>query len=138
MDAARSLSLAQPPEPINTGSGFDCADFLLNQRMSLPSATAMPIKVPASTTVSAYSGAKQLDHQQGALGLNYGIRWDYTSPFTELYNRLANLDIGQGFSTANVVVGGQAPRKARTLVRRLTPGYLPLSVSACKPLLQES
>jgi hypothetical protein len=38
------------------------------------------------------------------LTVNAGIRWDYGSPITELYGRLVNLDIAQGFSAATPVV----------------------------------
>jgi hypothetical protein len=39
-----------------------------------------------------------------------GLRWDYATPVTELYNRLVNLDIAPGYSAATVVVAGQTDR----------------------------
>ena len=38
------------------------------------------------------------------LTINAGIRWEYGSPITEIYNRLVNLDIAPGFSAASPVV----------------------------------
>lgn len=36
--------------------------------------------------------------------LNLGLRWEYSSPITELYGRLVNLDIAPGFSAVTPVV----------------------------------
>jgi hypothetical protein len=41
------------------------------------------------------------------LTLNFGLRWEYSSPITELYGRLVNLDIAPGFSAVAPTVGGQ-------------------------------
>lgn len=38
------------------------------------------------------------------LTLNYGVRWEYGSPITEIYGRLVNLDIASGFIAAQPVV----------------------------------
>jgi hypothetical protein len=34
------------------------------------------------------------------LSLNLGLRWDFQAPVTELYNRLVNLDVAPGFTSA--------------------------------------
>ena len=39
------------------------------------------------------------------LTINYGIRWEYGAPITELYGRLVNLDIAPGFSAVAPVLG---------------------------------
>ena len=39
------------------------------------------------------------------LTINYGIRWEYGAPITELYGRLVNLDIVPGFSAVAPVLG---------------------------------
>jgi hypothetical protein len=39
------------------------------------------------------------------LTVNAGLRWDYGSPISELYGRLANLDIAPGFTGASPVIG---------------------------------
>jgi hypothetical protein len=48
--------------------------------------------------------------------LNFGLRWDFQAPVTELYNRLVNLNIGPNFSsappvcaTANIPVDPRVP-----------------------------
>jgi trimeric autotransporter adhesin len=38
------------------------------------------------------------------LSLNLGVRWEYSSPVTELYGRLANLDIAPGFTAETPVL----------------------------------
>lgn len=40
--------------------------------------------------------------------VNYGIRWEYSAPVTELKNRLANLDVSPGYSSAETVTA-QSP-----------------------------
>jgi hypothetical protein len=42
------------------------------------------------------------------LTLNAGIRWDYATPVTELYNRLVNLDIAPGYAAVAPVLSGEA------------------------------
>jgi hypothetical protein len=39
-----------------------------------------------------------------SITLNIGIRWEYSSPMTELYGRLVSLDISRGFSAVSPVV----------------------------------
>lgn len=43
-----------------------------------------------------------------ALTLNLGGRWEYTSPITELYGRLVNLDIAPGFAAVAPVISAHA------------------------------
>ena len=42
------------------------------------------------------------------LTINYGVRWEYGSPITELYGRLVNLDITRGYAAEAPVVA-QSP-----------------------------
>jgi hypothetical protein len=39
-----------------------------------------------------------------------GLRWDYATPVTELYNRLVNLEIAAGYSAVTAVLAGQGER----------------------------
>ncbi len=56
---------------------------------------------------SGYDGYVADDWRVNAsLTLNAGIRWDYAAPMTELYNRLANLDIAGNFGAAAPVLAG--------------------------------
>jgi hypothetical protein len=43
-----------------------------------------------------------------SLTLNAGMRWEYNTPVTEIYGRLVNLDVTQGFGNAKPVVA-QSP-----------------------------
>jgi trimeric autotransporter adhesin len=38
------------------------------------------------------------------LTMNFGVRWEYGSPITELYGRLVNLDIAPGFTAVTPVI----------------------------------
>ena len=39
------------------------------------------------------------------LTVNFGVRWEYGAPITELFGRLVNLDIASGFSAVRPVLG---------------------------------
>lgn len=56
-----------------------------------------------------------------AFTLNAGVRWEYSAPITELYSRLANLDIAPGFTQA-------APVLASNPVGPITGERLPASL----------
>ncbi|HYL75939.1 MAG TPA: carboxypeptidase regulatory-like domain-containing protein [Bryobacteraceae bacterium] len=56
-----------------------------------------------------------------SLTVNFGVRWEYGSPITELYGRLVNLDIVPGFSA-------EAPVVARNPVGTLTGQKYPDSL----------
>jgi hypothetical protein len=87
-----------------TGSGNDFADFLLG--------------IPDASSISYGNADKYLranlwdayvtdDWRVGpTLTLNVGLRWDYSSPVSEIYGRLANLDIASGFAAESPVLGG--------------------------------
>jgi hypothetical protein len=88
------------------GTGFDFADFLLG----IPDASAI-----AFGNADKYFRAKQSDlfiqddwRVGPGLSLNLGVRWEYTSPITEKYNRLVNLDIAPGFTAIAPVVANRA------------------------------
>jgi hypothetical protein len=88
--------------PVN-GTGSDFADFLLG--------------VPDTSSIS-YGNADKYFRQSvydlyarddfrvnSELSVNWGIRWEYGAPVTELKGRLANLDVGPDFTTEQAVVG---------------------------------
>jgi hypothetical protein len=91
-------------EPV-AGTGFDFADFLLG--------------LPQSSTLRfgdnnnyfrgwAIAGFAQDDYRLSrGLTLNFGLRYEYFTPYTELYGHLANLDLNSTFTAAAVVTPGE-------------------------------
>ena len=53
--------------------------------------------------------------------LNVGLRWDYSSPISELYGRLVNLDVAPGFTAVAPVLG---LNPTGPLTRQSYPGSL--------------
>ncbi len=89
-----------------TGTGYDLADFLLG--------------LPQSSSIQ-YSGFNEyfLQNQWSGflqdewklrpnLTLIGGVRYEYFSPFSEKYGRLANLDIAPGYTAVSTVTPNQA------------------------------
>ena len=87
------------------GTGFDLADFMLG--------------LPQSSSIQ-YSGTSLYFRQniwsayfvddwkiRPSLTLNLGLRYEYFSPVSEKYGRLANLDIAPGFTAVSVATPGQ-------------------------------
>ncbi len=85
-------------------TGLDLADFLLG----LPQQTTVRYNGAdtylRSNTYGAY--AQDTWRFKSNLTLTLGLRYDYFSPFTEKYGRMANLDLAPGFSGAAVVTPG--------------------------------
>jgi hypothetical protein len=86
------------------GTGSDFADFLLG----LPYQTSRKY---FDATTNPYGGSIYLRNRtysafimdnwryRSNLTFNYGLRYEYTGPTFEKYNRLVSLDVGPGFST---------------------------------------
>jgi hypothetical protein len=87
------------------GTGFDFADFLLGQ----PDTTSLQYGNPDKYFRANWYDVYMTDDWRisAKLSLNVGIRWDYTTPITELYNRIVNLDIASGFTAIAPVLPGQ-------------------------------
>ncbi len=76
-------------------AGYDLAGFLLG----IPDTSSIAFgNADKYFRASKYAAYINDNWRVGAsLTLNIGIRWEYEAPFTELYGRLVNLDIGPGF-----------------------------------------
>jgi hypothetical protein len=88
------------------GTGFDFADFLLG----LPQQTSVQY---GANNYHFRGNSWDLYAQDewrvlGNLTLSYGVRYEYVSPYTEINNRIVNLDAAPGFTAVAPVLPGQA------------------------------
>jgi trimeric autotransporter adhesin len=92
------------------GTGYDFADYLLGlpQQTSLQSGTT-----DYEFRANSYDGFVQDDWRVFAnLTVNAGLRYEYNGPFTEIENRIANVDVTfspQYIAGARVLPGGTGP-----------------------------
>jgi hypothetical protein len=87
-----------------SGTGYDLADFLLG----LPATGSIRYGTP-----DKYSRGSSYDYFVNGdwriaprFSIVMGVRWDYATPVTELYNRLVNLDVAPGFAAIAAVQAG--------------------------------
>ena len=115
------------------GTGFDFADFLLG----LPQTTSVRFGA-SSNYFRAWvaSGFLQDDWRMTShFTVNYGLRYEYFTPFREKYGHLSDLTFQPGFESAAVVTGqnpGSLPSSllrgdANNLAPRLGIAYRPWS-----------
>jgi hypothetical protein len=87
-------------------TGYDLADFLLG----LPTTGSIRYGNPDKYLRGA--GYDFFVNDDWRISTRFtliaGIRWDYTSPMNELYNRLVNLAIAPGFTSVTAVEAGQS------------------------------
>ncbi len=110
-------------------SGVDWADFLLGQPATASLATG-----PADRYLRANDWAVFLMSEwrpTAGLTFNLGARWEYASPYTENYFRLANLAVSEGFASASALPASGANRTLvspfRSLVQpRVSLAWLPI------------
>ncbi len=118
-------------------SGYDFADFLLG----LPQLTS----VQFGDSGYHFRGnswdlfAQDEWRLRGNLTLNLGVRYEYFSPFSEINNRVVNLDLPAGFTSppVPVQVGQTGPYNGQfpiTLVRPDRNNFAPRLGLAWKPL----
>lgn len=128
-------------QPVS-GTGYDFADFLLG----LPQQTSVQFGYNnyhfRGNSWDLY--AQDEWKVRGNLTLNLGVRYEYVSPFSEINNRLANLDVSAGVlnpalgaaAVARVVAGQAGPYSGAlpaSLVRPDRNNFAPRIGFAWKP-----
>jgi len=118
-DGSQTALLDSNGKPL-PGTGSDFADFLLG----LPQATSE--RFGASSTYFrswGYVAYAQDDwHMIPQFTLQYGIRYEATTPPVEINNRIANLDVSPDFTAAQVVTPGQSGPFSGSMPRSLIRG----------------
>jgi carboxypeptidase family protein len=118
-DGSLTSLLDSTGKPVS-GTGSDFADFLVG----LPQATSE--RFGASSTYFrswGYVGYAQDDwHMVPRFTLQYGIRYEATTPPVEINDRIANLDVSPDFTTAQAVTPGQTAPYSGALPRSLVRG----------------
>ncbi len=109
-------------------SGSDFADFLLGVPNSAALAFGNADKRLHGTSMNAYLTDDW--RVNPTVTLNYGLRWEYESPFTESLGRLVNLDVDQGFTTATPVVGAELQSDKGGLQPRVGVALRPIAGSS--------
>ena len=86
-----------------TGTGSDFADFLLG----IPDQSAIAFgNADKYLRSQIYDGYIADDWRvRAGFTMNLSLRWDYSTPITELYGRLVNLDIAPFYGQVSPVVG---------------------------------
>lgn len=101
-----------------TGTGSPFADFLLG----LPDSASIGTNVRAGMRVRNYSGFVQDDWKvSNRLTMNIGVRYEFTTPVTEVANRMANFDL----ATNSVVLAKPGSLEDRALARADRNNFAP-------------
>jgi hypothetical protein len=124
------------------GSGSDFADFLLGT----PDVASLAFGNADKYFRSNFDDAYFNDNWRIASGLTItgGVRWEYSSPITELYGRLVNLDITPGYSAVAPVLGSDpigpltGQKYPDSLVRPDKHGFEPHVGIAWRPIFGSS
>jgi trimeric autotransporter adhesin len=110
------------------GTGYDFADFLLG----LPQQTSVQYgENNYHFRGNSWDAFAQDEWKiRGNLTFNLGVRWEYVSPFTEVNNRLANLDLSPGVLVMNPAL---PPMVALVVSGQSGPYSGPLPLSLVRP-----
>ncbi len=99
-----SLSFTGTATQSSTGAGgSDFADFLLGIPDTSSIAYGNADKYLRQSVYDLY--ARDDFRVNSEFSVNWGIRWEYGAPVTELKGRLVNLDVGPGFTAEQAVLG---------------------------------
>ncbi len=110
-------------------TGSDFADFLLGVPDTSSIAFGNADKYFRSTSADAYVTDEW--KVRSGLTLTLGLRYEYTSPISELYGRLVNLNVSPGFTSATPVIGASLihPDK-NNIAPRFALAWRPLPASS--------
>lgn len=134
--------LASGAPVADTGSDF--ADFLLG----LPQQTTLQSGANSyNFRANAFDVYAQDDFRfRPSLSFNLGLRYEYNGPYTESQNQIANLNVGTGFTSAQVVlpsgavlpapVSGAATSSTPSLIQPDRNNFAPRIGIAWKPMKQ--
>ncbi|MCX6628371.1 MAG: TonB-dependent receptor [Candidatus Solibacter sp.] len=89
-----------------SGTGFDFASFLIGRQDTSSLRYGNSNLYFRTANYDVYMTDDWRLSQK--FSLNFGIRWDYGTPITELYNRLVNLDVAPGYAAIAQVLPGQS------------------------------
>ncbi len=89
-----------------SSTGYDLADFLLGTPSTASLRYGNPDKYFRASNVNIFVNDDWRINAK--FSINGGVRWDYATPVTELYNRLVNLVIAPGFGAVTLVQASQA------------------------------
>ena len=113
-------------QPVN-GTGYDFADFLLGYAQQTSVQYGFDSYYFRGNSWDLY--AQDEWKVRGNFTLNLGVRYEYVSPFSEINNRLANLDLSPG--VLNPALGTAAV--ARVVAGQPGPYSGPLPASLVRP-----
>jgi hypothetical protein len=125
-------------------TGFDLADFLLGlpQQSTLQSGTNS-----YDFRANSFDVYAQDDFRfRPSLSFNLGLRYEYNGPYTEARNQIANLNVGNGFTSAQPVIpagavlpsttGGLATSSTQSLINPDRNNFAPRIGIAWRPIKQ--
>jgi trimeric autotransporter adhesin len=105
-------------------TGYDFADFLLG----FPQQTSLQFGNSSyNFRANAYDFFVQDDWRfRSNLSFNLGLRYEYNGPYTEASDRISNLDVSPGFTSAQPVVpiGAPVPPNSGTFLLSPTPSLV--------------
>ena len=118
------------------GTGFDFADFLLGN----PDTSAVRYgNGSLYYRTTAYDVYATDDWRMSQMfTLNFGLRYDYTSPISDLFDRMVNLQVAPGFATIAPVLAGQSSAYPGSLVRPDRNNFSPRIGFSWRPIPKKS
>jgi trimeric autotransporter adhesin len=99
-----------------SGTGYDLADLLLG----VPTTSSIRYGNPGPDKYLRGSATNFFVNNDWRITQRFslvtGLRWEYASPVTELYNRLANLEISSGYTAVTLVEASSASGVSNALI----------------------